>query len=84
MAPTPTSFGQYNCGETIVVYDNGNVEFVYEIYLGNDIGNVVLNYDSFSTPDRYVVEWNGIQVIDTGYRGNPSYNSQLKIGRAHV
>jgi hypothetical protein len=44
------------------------------VILGNVIGTVVLNYNTENIPDRFIVQWNGNDVIDTGYRGPDSYD----------
>jgi hypothetical protein len=44
------------------------------VTLGSDTGTVVLNYNGQSVPDRFIVEWNGSVVIDTGYAGSPLYD----------
>ena len=44
------------------------------VILGSDIGTVILDYNAFDIPDRFIVEWNNNIVIDTGYRGGSSYD----------
>jgi hypothetical protein len=44
------------------------------VILGNVIGTVVLSYNTENIPDRFIVQWNGNDVIDTGYRGPNSYD----------
>ena len=44
------------------------------VNLGTDTGTVVLNYNAISVPDRFIVEWDGSVVIDTGYRGGANYD----------
>jgi hypothetical protein len=44
------------------------------VILGSVIGTVVLNYNTENIPDRFIVQWNGNDVIDTGYRGPDSYD----------
>jgi len=34
----------------------------------------LFEYDAKSFPDRYIVEWNGSVVIDTGYRGSSTWD----------
>jgi len=43
------------------------------ITLGTAIGNTILNYNAQQRPDRFIVEWNSNNVIDTGYRGSAIY-----------
>ena len=47
---------------------------VRSILLGSGIGNVPFNFDADNQPDRFILEWNSNVVIDTGYRGDSSYN----------
>ncbi|MAK56590.1 MAG: hypothetical protein CML17_12230 [Pusillimonas sp.] len=52
--------------------------YTYDVNLGSSTGGtVVLNYDSFTIPDRFVVQHGGSVVIDTGYVGATSYNDDL-------
>ena len=44
------------------------------VTLESDTGTVVLNYNGQSVPDRFIVEWNGSVVIDTGYAGSSLYD----------
>lgn len=44
------------------------------ITLGSGTGTVSLQFQAFDAPDRFIVQWNGSYVIDTGYRGDRSYN----------
>jgi hypothetical protein len=44
------------------------------ITLGSGTGTVSLQFQAFNVPDRFIVQWNGSYVIDTGYRGDPAYN----------
>ena len=37
------------------------------VYLGTDIGIVKFDYSALDTQDRYIVNWDGTTVIDTGY-----------------
>lgn len=40
------------------------------INLGNDIGTVTFDFDAYMVPEKFVVTWNGVDVINTGYVGN--------------
>jgi hypothetical protein len=44
------------------------------VNLGTDGGNVTINYDAVNFPDRFIVLFENVIVIDTGYRGAESYN----------
>lgn len=47
--------------------------FEYPISLGPSYGLVTLTYDSRNVPDKYVVMYDGVAVIDTGFRGKGGY-----------
>jgi len=49
----------------------------YKLVLGTDTGNSILHFVSGQTPTRYVVEFDGVNVIDTGYRGPASQQGTL-------
>lgn len=70
------------CGST-ASYSGGEA-FPSEttIILGSDLGNVVLNFDAVGVPDKFIVEFDGIEVINTGYRGDTSYQSTLDAALA--
>lgn len=50
---------------------------IIAVTLGSSFGTVTLNYEAYSVPDRFVVKYGGVVVIDTGYRGITSYNTDL-------
>jgi len=50
---------------------------IYEVDLGTGIGQVVLTFDTVSVPDKFVVLFDGIEVINTGYRGDSEYQAIL-------
>lgn len=66
------------CGGTTVA-DGGYTwpnPIVTELDAGTNTGDIWLRYDSYDVPDRFVVEWDGNVVIDTGYVGSTSYGSR--------
>jgi hypothetical protein len=81
--PTPTSIGitvyssQTNCDLTNNVSVSGPSIYYYEIDLGSDVGFVNLVFNVGNIPVRFTIQWDGNLVADTGFRGNPSFNSQL-------
>jgi hypothetical protein len=79
--PSPTfvhSFtGISECNVQNQVVSGFSGEYVYQISLGSGIGPVGLNYDAINVPDKFTVIWNGVEVINTGFRGLPFYNPQL-------
>lgn len=62
----------------------GGEAFPTDIYitLGSATGNVVFSYDAFSIPDKFEVWYDGVKQIDTGYRGDTSYQSDLNANLA--
>jgi hypothetical protein len=45
--------------------------------VGNHQGEMTITYNTYDVPDKLEVWDDGVKVIDTGYRGDPSYQSQL-------
>ena len=45
----------------------------FDVTLGSGTGTVTLDYLTGANPDRFVVTLDGVDVIDTGYVGNPDY-----------
>ena len=50
---------------------------VNTINLGAGLGNVVFNFNAAYVPDKFEVWFDGVKVIDTGYRGSTSEQSAL-------
>ena len=66
-APIPCGVSSsYSGGEA---YPTTNI-----VSLGSDTGNVDINYNAITVPDRFIVRWNGSIVIDSGYRGGSAYD----------
>jgi hypothetical protein len=66
-------FGTEQCGVQI----DGNQGYLkYKIYLGLNTGLVTFIYNSFSIPDKFVVEYDG-QIYPTKYVGSSTYQQQL-------
>ena len=61
------------CNETIEYLGGVSFPTVQPIYLFNDLGQVTLTFDTYNVPDRFIVKYNDIIKIDTGYRGGTSY-----------
>ena len=88
--PTPSFEPTINCNDTVVYSAATNTccvlggitlpstgNFNYRVDLGSIVGNVTLTINTFGIPDRFTIDWNGSEVINTGFRGSTSYNSQL-------
>lgn len=57
----------------------GGTSFPHEtiVTLGSTTGTVTLTFDGQSVPDKFEVWFEGVKVIDTGYRGAASYQTNL-------
>jgi hypothetical protein len=79
--PTATPYtiftGTGECNIAVNGGSGGRGLFEYTIQLGLGTGNVSFNFNAFSVPDQFQVYYNGSLVIDTGFRGDSSYNAQL-------
>jgi len=60
-------YGRYEC--SYVSYSGGVGNFEYIVDLGTATGSTVLTFEAYSVPDIFKVEYNGVEVINTGYRG---------------
>ncbi len=69
--------GVITCG-TPATY-SGGIGFPNNLFynLGSALGLVDITYDAFSIPDKFIGYCGGVQVFDTGYRGDSSYQSAL-------
>jgi len=66
-----------DCGGNISVFGGTAYPRIHNFDLGTATGDVVLNYNAWGAPDRFLIYWNDNLVIDTGYRGNSSDQSRL-------
>ena len=72
---TPCGAGSsYNGGEAYPSIQN--------VILGSDTGIVTLDYNAIGVPDKFIVEFDGVVVIDTGYVGLPQYQTNLNSALA--
>lgn len=70
------------CGSS-ATYDGGEAfPTIQVVNLGSGTGDVFLNADALSIPDKFEVWFEGVKVIDTGYRGDTSYQSALDTALA--
>jgi hypothetical protein len=56
-----------SCTTLVTSGGPGNREYIVD--LGSATGLVTLTFDAFTVPDIFKVEYNGTEVINTGYRG---------------
>jgi hypothetical protein len=73
---TPTN-AAIPCGAGTTYTGGPAMPSVYDITLGSETGEVLLTFDAFGAPDRFVVEFDGLTAIDTGYRGDQSFSNAL-------
>jgi hypothetical protein len=69
---TTSSF--IECGTPSTYLGGESYPTIRTVNLGNDNGLSTLNYQAQSIPDRFIVEWNSGNVIDTGYVGSSSFD----------
>lgn len=68
---------QIVCGQ---LASSGNITTDFTSELGTDTGLVTLNFDTFKVPSSFVVEYDGVEVINTGYRGTSgTYDGQAVV-----
>lgn len=60
--------GRLPCATAAVAGGDGGGEYLVD--LGTDTGTVELSFDAYSVPDRFIVEWDGSEVINSGLRGD--------------
>jgi len=61
----------YQCASLATNGGQGN--FTYEVFLGTGTGTVNFSYDAYSIPDSFTVQYNGVNVINTGLVGTSGY-----------
>jgi hypothetical protein len=52
--------------------------YSYSVDLGATFGEVTFTYDAGEMPDRFIVQYSGSTIIDTGFRGDVIHNRALK------
>lgn len=68
---------QGHCGTQYSYSGGENFPTLLNINLGAGTGTVALNYNAQSIPDKFEVWFDGVKVIDTGYRGDAFRQAQL-------
>lgn len=79
----PTAIPTIPCGVASSYSGGTSYPTIQQVTLGSDTGVVTLNYNAYSIPDKFVVEFDGVEVINTGYRGDSFYQSQLNSALAY-
>lgn len=64
---------------TSAVQYEGGLSYPTTTYvtIGNNTGVVTLDYNAFGIPDKFIVLFDDVEVINTGYRGNPEEQVSL-------
>lgn len=57
---------------------------VRTINLGSGTGTVHMPFDANNIPDKFILEYEGAEVINTGYRGDTSYQAALDAALAAI
>jgi len=66
-----------SCGN-VTGYSGGEAfPDVQVIDLGSATGVVTLTFDAFTVVDKFILEFDGVEVINTGYRGSTGYQGSL-------
>jgi hypothetical protein len=73
----PSAIPTISCGAGTSYTGSTSYPTIQNVTLGSDTGVVELNYQAYSVPDKFVVEFDGVEVINTGYRGDSFYQTQL-------
>jgi len=71
-----------SCGEDWHEGENVYPYLYVVIGLGTGVGWVELSIDTHDIPDKFIVEFNGVEVINTGYRGNLALQTELNAALA--
>jgi hypothetical protein len=66
--------GAIACSTTATYNGGESYPTSQSINLGENTGNTNLQYNAETVPDRFIVEWDGNVVIDTGYVGGSQYD----------
>jgi len=65
------------CGSQYSYTGGEKFPTLLSINLGTGTGNVTLNYNAKNVPDKFEVWFDGVKVIDTGYRGSATEQTNL-------
>jgi len=75
---SPVNFsGNVNCDIPITVSNGYNGIYTYDIELGAQTGVVTFTFNSGIVPNRFILYYDNLVVIDSEFWGDPSYNPQL-------
>ena len=71
------SGGAEPCGSATSYQGGQSFPTEYQVNLGTATGDVILDFNANQIPDKFIVVFDGVEVINTGYRGSTSYQGQL-------
>lgn len=54
----------------------------YTVDLGTELGEVTMNFEAYNVPDKFIINWSGSTVANTGYRGSQGQQNNLDIALA--
>jgi len=73
---------QVACGASSSFSGGQQFPTYLNVNLGTDTGVVTLDFNAYGIPDKFEVWFDGNKVIDTGYRGDTIYQTQLDTALA--
>ena len=75
--PDSCAIEQGSCGTQYSYTGGATFPTLLNINLGAATGTVTLNFNAKNVPDKFEVWFDGVKVIDTGYRGSATYQTDL-------
>lgn len=79
---SPTS-NAIPCGSSTSYSGGQTYPTMQVVTLGSGVGGTVtLNFNAYTVPDKFIVMFDGVEVINTGYRGSTSEQSNLDAALA--
>lgn len=76
------STGGIACGIPVPYSGGQTYPSIQVITLGTGLGTVTLNFDAVNVPDKFIVVFDGVEVINTGYRGDTANQTALNAALA--
>lgn len=74
---TTTTAVSIVCGNPTSYPGGYSYPTIETINLGSNLGSVIFNFNAVSIPDKFEVWFDGVKVIDTGYRGSSLQQTAL-------
>ena len=79
--PPAGEFNNYASLFSVVTATTYNERYITRIPIARNINSFKLSCSAITTPDAFRVIWDGVEIVDTGYRGSSTLN-YLLCGRA--